>query len=128
MSITNIAYIYNVKGKNPYTNEWDYRYLVPAVKDQQAKINYVVVTCEPSKNGVYRWKKDKKYDTWMNGKMKCYYIPIDDCDFCSFEDLPDNEPNKKLLEKVKKMQTKWLNKEVKNHNYDYKRGKPSWML
>lgn len=33
--MNNISFTYGPKGKNPDTDEWDYKYLVPAIKEQQ---------------------------------------------------------------------------------------------
>ena len=134
MKTNNVAFIYGPKEKNPYTGEWDYKYLVPAVKDQKGVWNYVVVTCTPSMNGVYSWNHmqnmgNHKWKMWMNGKTPCYYIPKDECKFRRFEDLnPDHPLTKVIIEGTKKQQEKWYKNEVKNRDYEYKKGKPDWML
>ena len=130
MKHNNISFIYGPKQKDPFTGEWNNKYLVPALKDQQSTINFIVVTCTPSMNGVYCWKKaeDKQYKTWMNGKKPCYYIPIDDCVFKRFDELDMTKPiNQWLIEEVKKQQEKWYKGEVKGRDA-YKKKKPDWML
>ena len=130
----NISFIYGPKRKDPFTGEWNDKYLVPAVKDQQGVWNFIVVTCTPSMNGVYRWNKmqnmgNHKWKTWKNGRTVCYYIPKDECTFKRFDELDMSKPvNQKLIEEVKKQQGEWLKNEVKNRNYEYKKGKPDWML
>ena len=128
--MNNISFTFTPKGKNPETNEWDYRYLVPAVKDQQGEANFIIVCCHPTLNGVYRWEKKegKKYKVWDNHGKACYYIPRDDCEYRSFDELDMTKPiNQKLIEKVKQIQNKWYKGETKGHGA-YKRQKPDWML
>lgn len=131
--MNNIAYTYGPKLKNPETGEWDSKYLVPAVKDQQGVWNYIVVTCSPSYNGVYRWNKmqnigTNKWKKWSNGKTICYYIPRDACKFKRFDELDMSKPvNQKLIEEVKKQQEKWFKGGVKGKDA-YKKKKPDWML
>ena len=124
--MSNIAYIFRPKEKNPYTGNWDYEYLVPAVSKQKGKKwNYVVVACSPQYNGVYAWDASKKYDTWQNGRMLCYYVPISECQFRTFDEISP-ELRKIIKPEVIKLQEKWLNNQVKNRNYIYKK-KPDWM-
>jgi len=128
--MNNISFTYGPKGKNPDTDEWDYKYLVPAIKEQQGVWNYIVVTCSPQFNGVYRWNHmDKsKCKAWMNGKLPCYYVPIDICTFKRFDELDMDLPvNQKIIEEVKKQQAKWFKGEVKGKDA-YKKKKPDWML
>ena len=126
----NISFIYGPKEKNPYTGEWDNSYLVPAIKDQQGIWNYIVVTCCPSMNGVYIWHNlnRKHCKPWMNGKLPCYYVPINICKYVPFDKLDMSKPqNQKIIEEVKKMQSKWYKGEVKGKDA-YKKKKPDWML
>lgn len=130
MKANNISFIYGPKQKDPFTGEWNNKYLVPAVRDQQGDKNYIVVTCTPSMNGIYMWKGENrsKYRMWMNGKKPCYYIPVDDCVFRPFEDLDmTRDCNKALIAEVKKQQAKWYKGEVKGRDA-YKKKKPDWML
>jgi len=125
----NLAFIYRPKEKNPFTGNFDYEYLVPSVISQQGKYwNYIVVTCYPSGNGVYAWKASdkKKYNTWMNGKMPCYYIPRSDCIYKPFDEVPE-EMMELIRPSIIKQQTKWLKNQVENRDYTYRK-KPSWML
>jgi len=130
MEITNnLAFVYRPKEKNPFTGNWDSEYLCPSVISQQGKYwNYIVVTCCPSLNGVYAWKAQdkKKYKTWTNGKLECYYIPKSDCVYKPFDEVPEEMMNL-IRPLIIQQQTKWLNNQVKNRNYTYKK-KPDWML
>lgn len=127
----NVSFIYGPKQKDPFTGEWNNKYLVPAVKDQQGeKVNVIVVTCTPSMNGLYFWNAEKSstYHKWMNGKKACYYIPVDECKYKKFEELDmTKEKNQWLIGEVKKQQAKWYKGEVKGKDA-YKRKKPDWML
>ena len=128
--MNNISFIYGPKHKNPFTDEFDDKYLVPAIKDQQGVWNYIVVTCSPSYNGVYKWNHmdKKKCKPWMNGKLPCYYVPRDICKCIKFDELDMSKPiNQKIIEEVKKMQKKWYKGETKGHE-EYKIKKPDWML
>ena len=109
---TNIAYIYKPKFLSPFNDGMTY--LVPAIIKQQGRINYIVVCCSPEYNGIYGWVKNKEYKTWKNGKLNCYYIPISDCKFMSFEQLENYKgkslDKKAIFKKVKEIQNEWLEK------------------
>ena len=98
-----------------------------AVKEQRGfPYNYVVVTCSPEYNGVWRYNAENcdKYDTWQNGRLTCYCVPTKDC--VRIKGL--NElVNPNVIAKVKLQQTEWYNSTIKNRDYEYKH-KPNWML
>lgn len=98
-----------------------------ACKEQQGKLNnYVVVTCSPLYNGVYQYPADNlsKYQLWWNNKTPCYCVPIKDCTLIKrLQDLKNPE----IVNKIRAQQKHWLNNEVKNRNYVYKKI-PDWML
>ena len=122
----NFAFIYRPKEKNPYNGNWDYEYLVPAVKNQKGKNhNYIVVTCAPQYNGVYAWDASKKYDTWQNGKLLCYYVPRSECVYKTFDEIPERM-REMIKPEVIKQQKQWFTNQVKNRDYTYKK-MPSWM-
>ena len=115
----NTCYIYQ-----PHFNSDCFR--VTKIDQQGKPLNYVVVCCAPSYNGVYSWdaKKAEKYSSWKNGSLDCYCVPIKDCTFMkSLESLENPE----VIKKVKKMQKNWYNNQVRNRNYEYTK-KPEWML
>lgn len=116
----NIAYIYE-----PHFKTSMFRV---ATKEQQgSEFNYIVVTCSPSYNGVWKYKSSNKsnYDIWMNGKLPCFCVPISDC--CKIKELTELT-NSAIINRVKKQQSDWLKSNVKNRDYIYKNGKPDWML
>lgn len=97
-----------------------------AVSNQQGKTNFIVVTCSPKYNGVWKWEKqlDKSYDTWVNGKCLCYCIPISEC--IKVQEI-STITRQDVLSEIKKQQEYWYNSQVKNRDYTYK-NKPEWML
>lgn len=98
-----------------------------AKKEQQGEIyNYVVVTCSPEYNGVWRYKADKvhNYETWVNGKLQCYCVPIDDCE--RIKTLTELV-NPDVIRQVKRQQSEWFTNNIKNRDYKYKE-KPLWMI
>ena len=123
----NVSYIYAPKGKDPFTGVWNNKYLVPAVDSSQGEdINYIIVTCCPSLNGVWVCKAEnyKNYKTWDNNGRLCYYVPIDDCEYkMSLEDLK----NPPIINAIKNQQQRWWRGQVKGKEA-HKRGKPEWML
>lgn len=94
-----------------------------AVDMQQADVNYIIITCSPSCNGVWKYQNRRDYELWLNNKKVCYCVPMDELEFV----MPlENLDDKRKVE-VKKDQAKWFKNEVKNRNYEYK-NKPEWML
>lgn len=117
--MTNLCYIYQ-----PHYNTNSARV---AVNCQQAEENYIIITCSPSENGLYKWKKSDldELQFWTNGKLPCYVVPMNKCAFIkSLQEIK----NEDIIKEIKKQQKKWYNKEVKNRDYEYKKGKPEWML
>lgn len=114
--MNNVSYIYK-----PHFNSNCFRV---ACKDQPVNsICYIVVTCSPEYNGVYRYT-NKGYKIWMNGHLPCYQVPIGDC--VKIKDLKDLF-NKEVIKKVKNQQKKWFIGQVTNKDA-YKTNKPEWML
>ena len=117
--MNNIAFIYE-----PHFNTSKFRV---AVKNQQGNnYNYIVVSCSPSYNGVWRYKAERRatYDCWKNNTLSCYCVPIEDCE--KIKELKDIE-NTDIIKKIKKQQKNWLDSNVTNRDYKYKT-KPNWML
>ena len=117
--MSNIAYIYQ-----PHFKTQSFR---SATKDQQGKIyNYIVVTCSPTYNGVWKYDSNKTalFDIWHNGNIPCYCVPMCECEFIkSLNEIT----NKNILNKVIKQQKQWYNNNIKNRNYNYVE-KPDWLL
>lgn len=115
---SNMAFIYE-----PHFKTSKFRV---AVADQQCETNYIVVTCSPRYNGIWKWTKTlgKKYETWYNNGLVCYCIPIDEC--IKTQEL-NSIQNPEIRAKVKKLQSKWYKSEVRNRDYEYK-NKPEWMI
>ena len=115
----NVAYIYQ-----PHFKTGMFR--VAVNKQQSLKTNYIVVTCSPQYNGV--WKYDgilhKDCGRWLNGKTMCYEIPISSCTFLkSLDEI--QQPNKR--KEVMRQQKKWIENHVKNRDYSYNEV-PEWII
>lgn len=119
--MSNVAYIYQ-----PHFKTGMFRV---AVKDQLGvDDNYIVVTCSPQYNGVYKYPvsyiQERKYTTWKNKNVNCLCIPIEHCH--KIKEL--NEiTNNSVLKEVKKQQESWYKSNVENRDYTYKE-RPEWML
>ena len=101
-----------------------------SVNEQQGEEwNFVVVTCSPGWNGVWKYpvKNTANYKIWMNGKLKCYCVPTSDCVKIKNLNELTEEKQKWVVDAIKKQQDKWFKSEVRNRNYSYK-NKPEWML
>ena len=120
----NWALTYEPKFESPFDD--DETYLVPACKNQHGRnYNYIVVTCSPKFNGVYRYDSHltANFKPWLNGELKIYYVPISICTYVStLEDTTGN-----CRDAIKKQQMKWINGKVKNHNTIYQ-VTPDWCL
>lgn len=83
--------------------------------------NYVIVTCCPTYNGVYKYprKNAKDYEVWKNKSIECYCVPIKDC--VMVQELTDIK-NESLIKEIRRQQKKWLSIN------EYVKGKPEWML
>lgn len=98
-----------------------------AIKNQQGSdINFIVVTCSPSYNGV--WKYDahnmNSYADWRNNNVWCKCVPINDCTYIKpLEQLS----NQNIIKIVKQQQNDWFKNQIKNRNYSYV-SKPDWLL
>ena len=118
-SLKNVAYIYQ-----PHFKSNCFR---SATKDQQGKkYNYVVVTCSPTYNGVWKYDSNKSssFSVWTNGNTPCYCVPISECEFVkSLKDIS----NVDTLNKVIAQQKQWYNNYIKNRDYNYVE-KPDWVL
>lgn len=99
VSMNNIAYIFQ-----PHYNTGMFRV---AKRDQFGKhFNYIVVTCSPSYNGVWKYsvKNLKDYKIWSNDGLICYCVPIDDCEKIMTLDEVDNPT---VIKNIKLQQKKW---------------------
>ena len=115
----NVAFIYQPHFK---TN----CFKVAIDKSQGVTNNFIIVTCSPSYNGVYKYPSEKRfsYEIWKNGKKSCYCVPIIDCEFVQKLETLKNED---IIKEVKKQQKSWLKQEVTNREYKYNK-KPEWAL
>lgn len=117
--MNNIAYIYQ-----PHFMTNCFRV---AVDDQQGdEYNYIIVTCSPKYNGVYKYPASniKNYTLWNNKRLTCVCVPVDDCEkIGTLTDIkkPDS------MNRVMKQQSNWFNNNVENVNHQYNE-KPDWML
>lgn len=116
----NTAYIYQPHFKTSM-------FRVAANKQQSGGDNYIVVTCSPQYNGVWKYPGSlhSSCGRWVNThNTVCYEIPISSCSFVkSLEEIvsPDRFKN------VVKQQIEWFTKEVRNRNYTYAEV-PGWFL
>ena len=98
-----------------------------AMHDQKGRNNnYIIVTCSPMYNGVWRYSPDNisKYKHWQNGNVDCICVPIKDCiQVKNLEDVTDPT----MCDIIKKQQNDWYKSKVKNRNYQYA-NKPQWIL
>lgn len=95
----NIAYIFQPHFKTMM--------LRPSCGEQQGTdANYVVVTCSPTYNGVWRWDASKKcdYSTWSNNGRLCYCVPLTDC--VKVKELSE-VTNPDVLRNVRRTQDAW---------------------
>lgn len=96
-------------------------------QSQQGKNNnYIVVTCSPKYNGVWKYSPENisKYKTWTNGNIQCICVPISDCiKVRELHEIVDPMMKKE----IQTQQKKWYNNAIKNHNYKYV-NYPEWML
>lgn len=98
-----------------------------AKKNQLGReLNYIVVCCSKSYNGVYVWDAEDRdeWDTWSNNGNECYCVPVEKCRFLG--EL-DKIKNPKVIAEVKKQQKRWLKYENEKTGKEKKK-KPSWML
>lgn len=117
--MNNISYIWVPKWVSPFGD--DEVYLVPGVKEQQGKnINYIIVCCSPSYNGVYKCNTEyyKDFATWKNNKKNCYYVPLSKCEFVkTLNDISNSE----VIKQIKKVQQAWK-------SYNKPKKIPDWFL
>lgn len=88
--------------------------------------NYVVVTCSPEYNGIWKYeaKKISGFSSWQNGGVSCYCVPISEYTFLQpLESIKTPE----IISKIKKQQHKWVNNTVTNRDYKYAET-PDWIL
>ena len=115
----NVAYIFQ-----PHFNTSMFR--VSANSQQSSETNYIVVTCSPQYNGVWKYSGaiHSFCGRWMNNNTVCYEIPISSCIFVkSLEEIVDKAKRKKVV----KQQKDWFTKNVRNRNYTYSEI-PKWFL
>lgn len=99
---------------------------VDSNKQQGSHVNYIVVTCSPKYNGIWKYPAEniKQYKHWQNGKLDCICVPIKDCKKLQPLNTIRTESIKK---QVKNQQEKWFKNQIKNRNYDYV-NKPEWII
>ena len=117
--MNNVAYIYQPHFKTSM-------FRVATNKQQSKDTNYIVVTCSPQYNGVWKYSGDvhKTCGKWINGKTTCYEIPISSCTFVkSLNEIIPIDKRRMVINQQKE----WLKSEVKNRNYSYS-GIPDWMM
>lgn len=119
--MSNKCYIYE-----PHFNTNCFRV---SMNEQLEDINYIIVTCSPSYNGVYKWNKPlirskDELGVWTNGKLPCYTVPIYLC--TKIKDLSELV-NPDVIKIVKKQQKDWAEGKVKG-KAPHKRGKQPWMI
>ena len=115
----NIAYIYQPHFKTKM-------FRVAMNKQQSPNYNYIVVTCSPQYNGVWRYDGEihAALSKWVNGSTICYEVPIDKCEFIkSLFEVTDEKVRNNII----KQQSDWLHNTVKNRNYRYTE-KPEWFI
>lgn len=118
MKTDNIAFIYTQHNLT--------RCFRVAKNHAMSEINYIIVTCSPTYNGVYRYSRDilKDCESWNNKKLQCWCIPIDKCvKVQEIKDIKREDIRKKII----KQQKEWFNSQVENRDYEYK-NKPEWMI
>jgi len=101
--MSNISYIWQPKYLSPFGD--GKVYLLPAKKDQHC-INgyaYIAVCCSPSYNGIYRVPEEvySHARTFINHKLPCWAINIEDCEL--YLKL-DQIQNPKIKERIAKEQ------------------------
>lgn len=98
-----------------------------AVSEQRGiDYNYVVVTCSPQYNGIWKYpaSNTRMYSHWKNKNVECLCVPIRDCKYVQ---TLDSIGTTTIINKVKSQQLKWYNNSIVNRNYTYAE-KPNWML
>lgn len=92
-----------------------------SVDNQQGKEwNFVLITCSPSNNGLYKYPASlcKDYSIWSNRGRECYEIPMRDLEMV--KELGDiKRPD--LIEEIKKSQKEWL-------KISKRKSVPEWFL
>lgn len=117
--MTNIAYIYQPHFKTS-------KFRVACKSQQGEQFNYIVVTCSPEFNGIYKYGANnvKNYEIWNNNHTSCLCVPINDCvKLKSLEEVTNTE----VIAKIKQQQSDWYTNNVCNRDYSYA-NKPDWML
>lgn len=73
------------------------------------EFNYIIVTCSPTWNGMYRYpaKNTSNYKIWTNKKRPCYCVPVGDC--TKFKELNEIQ-DETLLKEIREQQEYWKNK------------------
>lgn len=117
--MTNVAFVYQ-----PHFMSRSFR--ANLENQQGTKNNYIVVTCAPAFNGLYKYPagETKSYRLWQNKSVTCVCVPISACE--KIKDLDEiTEPE--LIEGIKRQQEKWYKNEVDDNKHKYT-SKPDWML
>lgn len=115
----NVAYIYQPHFKTSM-------FRVAVNKQQSKETNYIVVTCSPQYNGLWKYNGDlhESCSRWINGKTTCYEIPISKCTFVkSLDEIVQPQHRKEVI----KQQQSWLQNQVKNRDYMYSE-LPDWVV
>jgi hypothetical protein len=84
------------------------------------EVNYIIVCCSPSYNGVWKFvrNKYKQYETYTNKSVICECIPIEECIFLGgLEGIK----NKTIIKEIRNEQKKFLKMQGRED-------KPDWLL
>lgn len=117
--MNNMAFIYQ-----PHFNTKCFRV---AVNEQRGiDYNYVVVTCSPQYNGIWKYPASniKMYSHWKNKNVECLCVPINDCVYLQTLESIQTQP---IINKIKFQQQTWYKNQVQNRNYVYTE-KPDWLI
>lgn len=110
----NIACIYQ-----PHFQTECYR----VAKDKQCGVskNYIIVTCCPSRNGVYVYDANKTdlFDEWKNRQCLCVCVPWKECK--KVAEL-SGVTKKEIIDEIKKQQDWWFKNRIKGDV------RPAWMI
>lgn len=74
---------------------------------QREAVNYIIICCSPSRNGVWRWKlpENGEFPTViMNGKLPCYVVNFSDMEFVQ---PLDSIKNPAMRKRIRKEQEDW---------------------
>lgn len=106
--MNNVAYLWT-----PHFNSGCFR--VDINKQKGKNVNYIIVCCSPSYNGVWKWRpEDSKYFAkWANNGIQCWCVPIEYCE--KVQEL--NEiTTPEIIKEIKKNQKAYIKKYREKEN------------